>query len=199
MKSRSVLVKGVEVVVFLFAGFSHFLTDIAPPTITGSFSFETGISSFFSLCILLYIASLTKDYHKRKFNKIWRTISVIFFGASVVLSFLYKSQYEQRILLYPNTTEGVTYVIGTVLTQEAQSYQEVHQRSTAQLVSDFGGVNNISMIWVPESIKSSRSLLSILYVSLIIALSTTIFSLTEGILGKYEKEEDTAPEINLPI
>ncbi len=71
MNSKALLAKGIEVIVFLFAGFGHFLMNIAPPDETGV-SFPAGISSLLALCILFFISALSSKKQPRgKTKKKW--------------------------------------------------------------------------------------------------------------------------------
>jgi uncharacterized membrane protein len=59
MKTKNILAKGIQVVIFLFAGFGNFLLNVAPP-VEADPSFAVAISSILALFVLLFISAITK-------------------------------------------------------------------------------------------------------------------------------------------
>lgn len=183
MDTREVLTKAVEVIGFLFVAFGGFLANFAPPEGDDA-AYAVGITSFLGLIILLFASALAKNLPSRKYKKIWLIAAGVFFVAAVVSSILYKQNLTQLTFAYPPDAVKAEYIKGTELTPEAKDYQDKTKKSDSSLVAAFGGPTKREQVWVGESIKHARLVLTINYSILVLSLASAIFSLTEGILKK---------------
>lgn len=172
--NRGVLIKGIEIVSVLFAAFGGFLAGIAPPEEADA-RFAVGISSSLALIILFTVAALSK----KKYRVTWIIASACLFVVAIGAAYYYKTTYDALTFEYPPGS----HVAGTELTPEAREYQQRHAGlSNAQLLARFGGLPNKGRVWPEASVNSARAKLIFVYVVLVLAISSAIFGLTEGVL-----------------
>jgi hypothetical protein len=184
MKTKPILAWAIETVTFIFAMFGGFLTAIAPPGEADA-RFAVGISSFLMLIVLLFISAFTQGRLKKKHRKIWLAVAVIGFIVGAASAFSYKWNLDRLTFGYPPESPETTYVAGTELTEEASNYLARHSGlPTSQLVAKFEGPENREVVWTAASIRKSKMILTINYVSLVLSLAATIFCLTEGLIVK---------------
>ena len=184
MNRNTVVTKAIDVVAVLFLAFGGFLTNFAPPEETDSKA-AVGIASFIALIVLLLVSLLAKNKLPAKYRALWLTFALIFFAVTVVVGFSYNKRLHELTFSYPPESTKPQYVRGSVLTPEAQVYwSENPQKTTSQVVADFGGLPNRELVWTSNSILESRLLLTKGYVLFVLALSCTIFGLVEGLLAK---------------
>lgn len=177
--NRSILAKGIEIVGVLFAAFGGFLAGIAPPQAADS-RFAVGISSFLALIILFTIAALSK----KKYRKGWIITAVCLFAIAGGAVYYYKVTYDALTFEYPPGSTKVEHIAGTEFTPEAKEYKLQHQGlSNAQLLAKFGGLQNKGEVWPEISVNNARRKLISSYIILILAITASIFALTEGALG----------------
>jgi hypothetical protein len=182
MVTKTLLAKAIAIVTFLFAAFSGFLTNVAPPEETGS-SFAVGFSSFVALAVFLILSAASKNQNPTKHKAIWLTAAVAAFAVALVTAFVYKNNLDNLTFRFPPENESNIYVRGTVLTPSADKYQSEHQGKTvADILGDYGGIPAKELVWTPESIRAAQLKLTINYVALVLSLAATIFSVTEGLL-----------------
>jgi hypothetical protein len=181
--TKAILVKAVEVVVFIFAVFGGFLSGIAPPEEANA-KFSVGVSSFFALVILLLIAAISSNTPVRKYKKWWLTAASAAFLFALAAAFSYKSNLERFTFPYPPESLKAEYIAGTEMTAEAKDYQEKSGRTTSGVVAAFGGLSNREKVWSSSSIQKAQRILIVNYVALVLSFSISIFCLTEGVLGK---------------
>jgi hypothetical protein len=186
--TKDTLVKAVEVVAFLFAAFSGFLKNIAPPEEADA-TFAMGISSFLMLAVLLIISALAKGERKGPAqNRLWLGASGLFFVAAGTAAFLYKGDLDRLTFADPPESTRRDYLTGTVWTPAAQEYRRANpQKTVSDIVADFGGHTRKELVWTLDSIQSVRMRCAIHYVALVLCLATTIFCLTEGVLAGRER------------
>ena len=177
---QNILVRAIEVVGVLFAAFGGFLVGVAPPQAADS-RFAVGLSSFITLVILLLIASLSRKKHRR----IWILTAVFALILAAGTAYYYKSSYDELVFEYPPIGEPKRkYVAGTTLTPEGEKLKRENPGiSTAKLVSGVGGWDLRGKLWPEASLNAARRKLVFSYVVLVIAFATSIFALTEGVLG----------------
>jgi hypothetical protein len=188
MNGKELLARGIEVVTFLFAMFGGFLTAIAPPEETDA-KFAVGISSFFALVVLLFIAVFVKKSRQKKYQKIWLGVAAFAFLLSMPSAFFYKSYLNQLTFPYPPDKIKAEWVRGTELTPLAREYQASLPGITpAELVANFGGMGNRELVWTPNSINRAKLILLVNYTLLVMSLALTIFCLTEGLLRPAPKK-----------
>jgi len=163
----------------MFAAFGGFLAGIAPPQAADA-RFAVGISSFFTLIILLIITSFSGNQYRRA----WTIAAICLLVISASAAYYYKATYDDLTFEFPPGNTKVEYIAGTELTPLAQQAKRMHQGiSNAQLLDGFGGILNKGKVWTEVSVNSARRKLIASYIILVIAISASIFSLTEGTLG----------------
>ncbi len=178
-----VLLRIVQIVSFLFAAFGGFLANIAPPE-EASPGFAVGLASFLSLCVLLYIAAISKDLPPRKHKRRWLVAAGIAFAGSVGFAAWYSTLLLHHTFRYPSETSPERYVAGTEMTSAARDYAQANPgRSTTAIVKDFGGLERRESVWTASSIALATQLLTGAYVGLVVCFAATIFCLTEGVLS----------------
>lgn len=179
MDTKGILAKAIEIVAFLFAGFSNFLYHMSPPN-EGNPNFAVGISSFIALCILLYISAISKSLSRKKYKTTWLSIAGAFLVSLIILFPIYQKNYLRYTIHFPQNSSDVYYQ-GSELTTWAIDYMEENGKTLNEIIKDVG-IHNRELIWTSESIHKGEMLLSINYIIVVISLATTIFCLTEGIL-----------------
>ena len=184
MNTQRVLSRAVQVTAFLFAAFGGFLKDFAPPD-PSTTRFTLGIGSFFALFVLLWIAGYQRFRSRRSHRNLWLLVSAISIAIAGGIGYLYEWHLTSVTFIYPPQASGKTqqlYVGGDILTADAKEYIAQTGRGVPETVAAFGGVEFLDRVWSANSIRRSRLCLAIEYTILLLALSTSIFSLTEGIL-----------------
>jgi hypothetical protein len=183
LKSHVVLIRGIEVVVFLFAAFSGFLKIIAPPEEVNT-SFALGMTSFLTLITLLFITAISQHMAVKQYKRLWLIVafaaSLIFLSSGV----LYKYERDRLTFFYPPESSQLEYVGGTSMTQEARTYKDKTGKSDASVVAAFGGLLYREQVWPGESSRTARLILTVNYMLLVLTLAATLFSLVEGIIGR---------------
>ena len=177
MSAKAILARGIDVVIFLFAAFSGFLSNIAPPEET-NVRFAVGIASFFTLIIYLFIASLSQG------KKRWLISALVSFLIAIAATFFYLHNFDKLTFKYPLDSDSQDlYIRGTEFTTDAEEYQKETPLLTAsELVARFEGPNYKSRVWKSGSIRRARIILTINYVILVLSIASTIFCLVEGLL-----------------
>ncbi|SRR6266404_2408539 len=188
--NKNVVAKSVEVITFILAAFSGFLTNIAPPDETGA-SFWVGVVSFSALVIFLGVLALARGKPQAKHKKYWLGAAALFLGGFILFAFIYQEHREQLTFLWPpNEDPKESYVGGgDTLTPKAQEAKNNdHSLTPAKLVAGFGGidkglgVDRRTAVWPVEAIQKARRKLTIDYVMVVLSIATAVFCLTEGIL-----------------
>ena len=195
MNTKDLLMKAVEIITFLFAAFSGFLKRIAPPEETES-SFTVGASSMLALAALLFISAASKNRLRKKYKKVWLTISFAFFIVAMVSTFIYKANLDELTFPFPQEDANAErFIRGTALTPDAQSYIKEHpEKNTSDIVADYGGITQKELVWTSDSIRQAKLKLTINYVVLVLSLASTIFCLTEGVLAERKLDRKDQPD-----
>jgi hypothetical protein len=184
MPTKDLLAKAIAVITFLFAAFSGFLTNIAPPEDTES-SFAVGLSSFAALAIYLVLTAISKNQQRTKHKAIWLSVAMASLAISLVAAFVYKSNLDELTFGFPPETQTSRYVRGTEFTPDADQYRTANpQKTVSEIVADHGGIPSKELVWTPDSIGNAKLKLTMIYVLLVLSIATTVFSLSEGLLGE---------------
>jgi hypothetical protein len=184
---QGILAKGVEIVGFLFAAFGGFLTGIAPPE-TADARFAVGLSSFLALILLLIIAALAQPQSPKRWRNYWLGAAICLCALATLAAFVYKSYYDTLTFEFPPGSTKVEHIAGTELMPDAQLYKQRNPGiSNAQLLDDFGGLENKGLVWTEESTRKARTHLIGSYVVLVLTLAGSIFALTEGTLARPQR------------
>lgn len=180
MNSKELLTRAVELITFLFACFSGFLTSVAPPE-DAEAKFAVGLSSFLALIVLLFISVLAKHLMQNKRRKIWLIATVFLFLLAAFSAFYYKAKLDQLTFPFPPEAAAQTgYVGGTEFTTVALQYKQTHPGKTvAEIVADFGGLSNRTLVWPVEAINQAKLLLLVSYTLLVVSLAGALFGLAE--------------------
>ncbi len=189
MNSKFLIKRAVVVVTLLFAVFSGFLGDFAPPEEVDA-TFAVGFGSFIVLIVLFIASALARERSSIKRRRRWLMIAIIFFAASIASGLVYKRNFDWLIFAYPPESTEANYIAGTKLTPEAQRYQVTRAVSQAQLVAKFGGMQNRHRVWTPESLYQAKMILVVNYLVLVLSLASTIFCLTEVVLVEVRKRSE---------
>jgi hypothetical protein len=182
MPTKDLLAKAIAVITFLFAAFSGFLTNVAPPEEAES-SFAVGLSSFVALAVFLTLSAVSKNQQQKRHKGIWLAVAIASLVTALATAFLYRANLDELTFLFPPETQTTRYVQGAVLTPAANQYRtENPQKTISEMVADYGGIPAKELVWTPESLRSAKLKLTINYVALVLSLAITVFSLTEGLL-----------------
>jgi hypothetical protein len=184
---KKLLTTFIEAVVFLFAAFGGFLTNIAPPPQTNA-SFAVGIGSFFVLIVLMIISAISREASALRYRRRWIKAGVICFLIALPLGLLYPWVLGKLTYPYPPLPEHpiAQHVNGWELTETARNFIKGNpgNYSPGQLELELP----YEEIWTASSLSAAKMLLLLHYTALILALSTAIFCLLEanisGILVK---------------
>jgi hypothetical protein len=180
----------VEVVLFLFAAFGGFLTNVAPPDDAGG-HFAHGLASFSCLIVLLLVSAISKGRIKRRY---WIIAASIFLISFIGTGLFYKRVFGELTFPFPPETSQnqKLYVgAGTDYTDEARKALAKDPTLTAsELVDGLGGVDFKARVWPQRSLYNASLKLTIYYLLMVLSLASVIFCLTEGVLSK-------TPEQNL--
>lgn len=188
----NLLKTAVAIVAYLFGAFNNFLDNYAPPPLnhetgdSGTGEMSITIAKFISLILLLFL-SLFINYKairnlkmKLKLLKVWLWVLGFLVIVFVVISFNYQKQYEDKTF----TPFGNDRYIRGTLNPEAISIckAEYPQHDTRlceiELMNDVGA-ERMNMYWEPTTREKNRNNLQILYLAMVITLSSILFSIIE--------------------
>jgi hypothetical protein len=183
--------RAIEVVLFLFASFGGFLTNIAPPQSLiggGTPVRSVQIASFLTLMVLLLVSALVKISRKRRY-RLWIGTASIFFVSFVFFIVVYSRQFNENTFYY---FDGTRVVFGKVqmegVAEKIDSFRKTHpgeELTKADLLAKFGGIHRITSVWTEASIRAEENKLETLYLISVLSLAISMFSLTEGVfLGR---------------
>jgi len=175
--TKRTLMKAVGIVSFLFAAFSGFLKDVAPPPETGAWKW-VGFSSFGVLIVFLYVSALSAGRSNLKMRRTWLIVSACFFALAVGSGIVYGLALDRLTFWYPPGNATGRYVAGTVLTPKGQAFHPSPEQYPS-VVFEFG-LDNRDEIWTPESITHAGHILCGYYSIFLVSLAACIFCLTEG-------------------
>lgn len=183
---NNLLAKFIQIVVFLFASFGGFLSDIAPPTQTNP-KMTVGFGSFLVLIVLLIISAVARNIPGAKNKKKWIIAGCVFFVLALVSGILYPWTLSKLTYYYPPPPDAATEwkVNGLELTQTAKDFieREPGNYGPAQLQQNL----DYQDIWTESSVAKSRLLLLSNYLCLILSISTAIFCLLEANSNVYSR------------
>jgi len=181
------LVSFIEIVVFLFAAFSGFLTKIAPPEQTNA-SYAVGIGSFFVLIVLLLVSAIAKDAPAEKYRKGWVKAGIICFIIAIPVGLAYPWILGKLTYPYPPPPDApvAIHVNGWEPTETAQKFirDNPGKSSPGQLELNLPYED----IWISSSLSKAKIILLLSYTALILSIATAIFCLLEANLGGIVKE-----------
>lgn len=193
MNTKPILAWAIETVAFILAMFGGFLTAIAPPGEADS-RYAVGISSFLMLILLLLVSVLAQGRLTKKHKKVWLAVAVGAFIITLASAFTYKWNLSRLTFGFPPENPERMYVAGTEFTEDAANYLATHSGlTTSQLVAKFEGPDNTEMVWTAGSIRKSSMILIGNYAWLVLSVATTIFCLTEGLIGRSSRKRSAGP------
>lgn len=176
MKGREILGRAAEVVTFLFAMFSGYLEKVAPPEDVAEFA--VGLASFLALILLLFVSVQARGRFSARRRRIWMIVAGVLTAVALVSGLVYQRHLGTLTFFYPPEDPEAEHLIhGTRYTPEAQVLAD-QGMSPGQVLAQFGP-ENLHQVWPPESIESARTILTVNYLILVLALAGTIFSLVE--------------------
>jgi hypothetical protein len=177
MKSREVLVRAIEVVTFIFAAFSGFLRNIAPPG-KATEGFAIGIASFLTLCILLLLSTRVKKKSRTAERRLWVRVAGVLAAIALAAGLLYYRIRGELTFSYPPDNPQAEYIAGTQYTSGAARFA-VRGLSNDQIVAKFGGLENRQLVWSPASTERASMILVSSYLLFVLSLAGALFSLAE--------------------
>jgi hypothetical protein len=179
VKYKNLLATFIEVVVFLFAAFSGFLSNIAPP-VYPNISYAVGISSFFVLIILLIISAVAQKKSPSTYRRSWIRAGVVAFIVALPAGLIYPWTLGKLTYTYPPPPDKAMAwrVNGWELTAQAQQFirENPGNYSPAQLELNL----EYEDIWTENSVSKAKMILILNYTLLVISLATAIFCLLEA-------------------
>lgn len=188
VSTKEILKSGVQVVLFFFAAFGAFLTNIAPPEETES-SFAIGISSFGALTILFFVKS-TRAVSNKLNPKLTMMIAFVFLITSVFLGFTYHKFYiDNTFVTIPAKYDlgTPTYGIKGIVFLPGKR-DELEQKFKGDITEMYMHHPSVGHIWTESSINTNKSRLVILYVLFSISTGTALFILIEGLISSKGSE-----------
>lgn len=181
MKGREILGRAVEVVTFLFAMFSGFLENIAPPEEANA-DFAVGLASFMALVILLIVSVRARGRFSVKRRALWTAVAGSLAVVALVAGLLYQRHVGRLTFSYPPEDAQAERVIrGTRYRAEAKALAD-QGMSPGQILAQFSP-ENIDRVWPPEAIANAKTILTVNYLILVLSLAGTVFSLVEVYLA----------------
>jgi hypothetical protein len=175
---KGVLVWAVEVVTFITAAFSGFLTRIAPPDQTGA-SYAVGIVSFLLLITLLIVSALGRQTTRAR-NNLWIIAGGCCLAMAIPAAFLYSGQLDRYTYWYPPEKPVARHVQASAddLTELARDYvlRNPNDSSAAQLELNLPS----DEIWNKKAVARTSRKLLLTYVWLTMSLATAVFCLIEA-------------------
>ncbi len=183
MNSKTIILRGFQIVAVIFAGFNGFINDWGPPIDAFSkTSFEVGFTSFLAFIILLIIFSISKYYPNLIKKKGWISISIFFFVTTIVLGVTYRTHLREHIVEFPKGSMNLL-IIGNDYTKSAKTFMEDNNiTSNNEVIGAFGGASEINRVWETKSINRVIKIISALYIMFVLSICISIFCITEGVL-----------------
>jgi hypothetical protein len=177
-RNSRILTTAVQVVVFLFSSFGGTLRRLAPPQAVDVDQL-VGISSFLVLIVLLIVSAISRTRRGRD-RRSWITAGIALFVLSLVPAYFYPIQLERHTWENPPGREHrLLKGLDSDFTPAVQRYVAAHPdegHDPQQLARNF----ETNQIWTPESLAQAAMRLRLLYVSLVLTLTTAVFCLIEA-------------------
>jgi hypothetical protein len=178
MRNTALVRRGIETVTFLFAAFSGFLKNVAPPDEIHP-GFATGTASFAVLALLLFVSSLRPGGAKSIRRGRWLTVGMLLLATSLASSVIYTVILERYTFAYPPEGIRSTYVRGAGYTSAAARLASEGLAPSA-IVAKFGGLQNRELVWSPESLQRARAILLVSYLTMVLAIAAAVFCFLEA-------------------
>jgi len=190
MNAKDFLALAGATVGYFMGMFGGGLTASEPPAdplhITQTFSAVQ--VNFTVLFILLLIWALVRFSRTRKARKIWIGVGVAGFLAFTVASLMYRSHWREHTVHALDLNPPRIIAVGTELTEAAQAVmRENPGLSKWELLSGFGGTDDITWVWTEASILRSVARFDYLYLLLVSGIAVAVFAVIEGALVPAEK------------
>jgi hypothetical protein len=192
MSTENLIARALQIVGVILGAGGGFLIGIAPPDRVageGNPRFAVGLATLAGVVLLLIVSSLTGTKSKPAHRKFWLTAGSILFVLFILGAITYPSTLDRLTFLYPEgVAEKQRYNNGTDLTPAAIAASKRYEEekgfppSKAKLVAGFAGIEHISRVWTPESIRRAERTILVWYLTLTLSLMGAIFSLAEGLL-----------------
>lgn len=184
-KLKELLGRAVEVVTFLFAAFGGFLEEVAPPEEAGA-RFAVGLASFFALIILLGLSVLAQKRLTARRRRIWLIAAAALAVVAAVSGVLYQRNLEHLTFAYPPESGArAEHVAGTHTTARARQYAD-QGLGPGQILAKFGPENR-NLVWPAEAIRDAKTILTVNYLILVIAIAGAVFGLVEVYLAAEQR------------
>jgi hypothetical protein len=178
-KYKGLLTWAVEIVTLLFTAFGGFLTNIAPPSQTGT-QFAVGIVSFVLLVVLLIVTAVGRQAPGALYRKRWIGAGVVCVVLFLPGAFFYWQSWERNTYGFPCNPSVARHVKATDqdLTDVAVKWIQSNpgQASACELELNLPS----DQIWKPDAILAVSRRLLFLYTWLVVTLATALFSLVEA-------------------
>ena len=184
-----------QAVIFLFAAFHGYLSELAPPApIFGGIDAReaAGFASFVSLLVFL-LAKLwmrASVISPRKWRLIVTAISFLFVAVSVVyFNFLI----DRTLVFEAESGKSARQVVGTIVTPEYAGHVEVlrtkkrREPLPEEILENAGNdLRAIRSIWTPASTRHAHNFLVLLYAAMVALLALSLAMAAEALLVESE-------------
>jgi hypothetical protein len=174
MRNLPLLKKAVQIVTFLFAALSGFLTA-APP---GMNQFAIGMASFLALASLLVVSALASRRPKMRRWRYWLGATLVLIVAGFTFGVYYDAALSRLTFMATIRGETETLIAGCEPTPFARD-KFAAGYSAEELVRNIGGLPRINDVWSAESQICARRRLLVAYSGLVLAVASAVFCALE--------------------
>jgi hypothetical protein len=183
VKGREILGRAAEAVTFLFAMFSGFLENVAPPEDVADFA--VGLASFLALILLLFLSVQARGHFSARRRVLWMRVAGGLAVVALIAGLVYQRNLGTLTFYYPPEDADAEHLIGGTRYLPAAQTLADQGMSPGQVLAQFGP-DNLNQVWAPGAIENARTVLTVNYLVLVLALAGTIFGLVEIYLAGEE-------------
>ncbi|MFN0120705.1 MAG: toll/interleukin-1 receptor domain-containing protein [Blastocatellia bacterium] len=190
--ATGIMTRGIQAAVFILMILGGYFLGVAPPGAADS-RFTVGLCGAVALGLLLFVSAMMKSGPVRKMRRYWLVASAVMLVSGAGMALVYKSACDRLLFAFPPGNIVAEQIAGTELTQAAREYLAQNPGlGAARLVDEFGGLENLEIVWTADSLRAARMRLIVSYAALILLFSAAFFSLTEVALASFPAPHENA-------